>query len=147
MLFGFALQRNFSRHLKSQAGIEAMAIFGILFLFFILTFLFFLREKAIVERESAFSRAQLVVEEAALLVNSGNRIDGFYAEFQVPIILPGFSLNFTNYSVVGRLQVDDSISEIPYPVNATVYCSLCPLGAGVYWVSTSSRVTTIGQKS
>ena len=132
---------------KSQAGIEALTMFSLLILFFIMAFLIYLNEKSIAERQAGFAQAQQVVQETALLLNSGSRIDGFYAEFQVPIILPSFSLNLSNYSVTGLIQVNGQNTQISYPLNATIYCSPCVLSQGVYWASTSNRVTRVGQKS
>ena len=132
---------------KGQAGIEALAGFAILIIFLILAYLIYLNDQSIASRQTSFLQAQRVTHETAILINSGNRVDGFYAEFQVPLILPGFGLNLTNYSVIGVLDTSTGKSEIQIALNATVYCSTCFLNQGTYWASTSNKVTTIGRKS
>ena len=133
---------------KSQAGIEATTLFSLLIILLILSFFIYLNESSIINRQTNFLQAQRAVQETATLINTGNRVEGFYGEFQVPLIpSTRFYVFLNNYSVTGFLDVPGGQTQIPFPINATIYCSNCTLWQGNYWVSTSNKITRVGRKS
>ncbi|MFH1056273.1 MAG: hypothetical protein V1717_00530 [Candidatus Micrarchaeota archaeon] len=131
---------------KAQAAVEIMMIASIALVFLALNYLFFVNEQASVGRQSDFLQARKNVEEVGLLLSAGNRVEGFYSEFQIPLFPQGFSLNLSNSEAVGTLPVNGQETQIAFPLNVTLNCVSCPLGPGTYWISNYNKVLKIASK-
>ncbi len=124
--------------MKSQSGLEFVALFAVALAFFILLYSYLLYEKDRASREYGASEARALAQGFASLLTTAGVSNGFYYEFSLPPLVGGAEYNLTvaNDSVwidwaqgsfVGELRAEavrNSTSSPPFR-----------LGAGDYFVN------------